>query len=492
MNILFAASEVAQISQLGGLGDVVAALPKELHTLGVRSRIVVPWTSKIDLKRFRCEKILQFSFTMGGMAENVNVWKSDFFFGVPVYILENRRYFGGEMMYRDFNGYLEPTRYMFFSKAVLELILQWDFVPDVIHSHDFYTATISLFRNTVYKKHPIISKIGILMTIHSIRAQGRAHNSILDFAGIKKNELTSYKNDPMRNINFVEQEILNADIITTVSPTYAKEVLTPQFGYGIEKTLKKRKKDFYGILNGIDINEYNPRLKHTIYHSYGIPDVLEKKLKNKKKLLGELHLRSRDKQPLLSIVTRLDDQKGIDLIFEVFPRIMDLDMTFVLLGQGRVDYINKFKKLAEKYPGKVRLIFKFDHELSKLIYAGSDMFLMPSRFEPCGLTDMIAMRFGTLPIVRLSGGLKDVVSDGYNGFGFVIYNAENLFSVIKRANNSYINFQKLHKVGRARDTQWMHMIERAMRKNFSWKKSARQYKTLYRKIIRKLRNGDRE
>lgn len=485
MNVLFVASEVAPISQLGGLGDVVGSLPIELYALGVTTRVVIPFTKSIDLRHYQCEKLLEYSFSMAGLEEHVIVWKTDYLRNVPVYILENKHYLASSIMYRDFNGYSEQARYAFFAKAVLELIAQWDFQPDVIHTHDYFTGIIALYRDTYYKHHPIIGKIATVLTIHSIRAQGKAHHSILDFAGIKRHELKTFEKDVLGNINLLEQGILNADIITTVSPTYAKEVFTPQFGLGVEKTLKKRRKDFYGILNGIDVRDYDPRKRNDRYQPYGIGNVFEIKPKNKASLLDHFKLVHRQDQPLLSMVTRLDDQKGIDLLFEVFPRIMELDYTFVLLAQGRLDYIKKFKQSTEKYPDKIRTIFKFDHELSKLIYAGSDLFLMPSKFEPCGLTDMIAMRYGTLPIVHLVGGLKDVVLDGHDGFGFVKFNAETLLSTIRRAHEVYGNYQHLRKSRRTRESKWTRMVVSAMRKDFSWKRSARQYRTLYQKAMQK-------
>ncbi|MEK7558702.1 MAG: glycogen/starch synthase [Patescibacteria group bacterium] len=485
MNILFAASEVAQISQLGGLGDVVSALPNQLHTLGITTRIVIPFTTSIDFKRYQLKKKLEYSVSMAGLEEHVTVWKTDYLRVVPVYILENRRYFYSPIMYRDFNGFLEAARYAFFSKAVLELIPQWDFQPDVIHTHDFYTGLIALFRNTIYKDHPVIGKIATILTIHSIRAQGQVSDSILDFAEIAKKDLTTYRKNQGGDINLVEQEILNADMLTTVSPTYARELSISQNAYGLENTIKSKKKDFYGILNGIDVHEYDPRKENDLYHSYGTSNVFDIKPKNKEKLLRHFKLQHRMDQPVISMITRLDDQKGIDLLLEAFPKFMEMDVTFFLLGQGRLDYVKSFKEMAKRYSDRMKAIFTFEHPLSKLIYAGSDILLMPSKFEPCGLTDMIAMRYGTLPLVHLVGGLKDAVRDEYNGFGFVEFNQEALLSTIARAVNLYSDYQNLRKLRRVRESKWAGMILHAMHKDVSWKKSARQYRTIYRKAIEK-------
>lgn len=485
MNILFAASEVAQISQLGGLGDVVSALPNQLHTLGINTRIVIPFTTSIDVKRYQLEKKLEYSVSMAGLEEHVTVWKTDYLRVVPVYILENTRYFHSPIMYRDFNGFMEAARYAFFSKAVLELIPQWDFQPDVIHTHDFYTGLIALFRNTAYKDHPIIRKIATILTIHSIRAQGRVNDSILDFAEIAKKDLTTYRKNQWGDINLVEQEILNVDMLTTVSPTYARELSISQNAYGLESTIKKKKKDFYGILNGIDVREYDPRKKNDLHHSYGISNVFEIKPKNKEKLLRYFKLQHRIDQPIVSMITRLDDQKGIDLFLEAFHKFMEIGATFFLLAQGRADYAKSFRKMAKSYPDRMRTIFTFDHPLSKLIYAGSDMLLMPSKFEPCGLTDMIAMRYGTLPIVHLVGGLKDAVRDEYNGFGFAEFNEEAVLSTTARAVNFHSDYQNLRKLKKTKESKWAGMILHAMRKDVSWRKSARQYRTIYRKAIEK-------
>ncbi len=485
MNVLFVASEVAPISQSGGLGDVVSALPQRLHELGVTTRIVIPFTTSIDLKLYHCEKVLEYSVPIAGLEERVIVWKTNYIPNVPIYILENNRYLSSRVMYRDFNGFTEAARYAFFSKAVLELILQWDFQPDVIHAHDYYSGLIALFRNTAYKHNPIISKFVTVLTIHSIRAQGKANDSILNFAEMSKKDLATYKENQWGDINSLEQEILNVDILTTVSPTYAREVSLPENAYGLENVIKKRRRDFYGILNGIDIHEYDPRKKNDLYHSYGISNVFEIKPKNKEKLLHHFKLQHRINQPVISMVTRLDDQKGIDLLLEAFPKFMELDVTFFILAQGRLDYVKSFKEMTKRYSNRMKAIFTFEHPLSKLIYAGSDMLLMPSRFEPCGLTDMIAMRYGTLPIVHLVGGLKDVVRDEYNGFGFVEFNKETLLSTIARAVNLYSDYQNLKKLRKVRESKWAGMILHAMRKDVSWKKSARQYRTIYRKAIEK-------
>ena len=485
MNVLFVASEVAPISQSGGLGDVVSALPQRLHELGVMTRIVIPFTSSIDLKLYNFEKALEYSISMGGLEEKIIVWKTNYIPTVPIYILENTRYFSSPFMYRDFNGFMEAARYAFFSKAVLELILQWDFQPDVIHTHDYYSGFIALFRNTSYKHNPIVQKLVTVLTIHSIRAQGLANESILDFAEIAKKDLATYRKNQWGGINPLEQEILNVDILTTVSPTYARELSLPENAYGLEKAIKKRRKDFYGILNGIDIHEYNPRKKNDLYHSYGISNVFETKPKNKGKLLHHFKLQHRLDYPVISMVTRLDDQKGIDLLLEAFPKFMEMDVTFFLLGQGRPEYMKSFKTMSKRYSNKMKAIFTFEHPLSKLIYAGSDMLLMPSKFEPCGLTDMVSMRYGTLPIVHLVGGLTDVVKDEYNGFGFVEFNQEALLSTIARAVNVYSDYQNLRKLRREKESKWAGMMLHAMRKDVSWKKSARQYRTIYRKAIEK-------
>jgi|WetSurMetagenome_2_1015567.scaffolds.fasta_scaffold00958_8 starch synthase len=485
MKALFVSSEVAPISQSGGLGDVVSALPQRLHELGVNTRIVIPFTTLIDFKLCRCEKVLEYSVSMAGLEEKVIVWKTNYIPTVPIYILENTRYLSSRIMYRDFNGFLEAARYAFFAKAILELILRWDFQPDVVHAHDYYTGLIVLFMNTLYKNDPIISKIATILTIHSIRAQGKVNDSILDFAGISRKELATYKSDQWGNINSLEQEILNVDVLTTVSPTYARELHGVQNAYGLENTIKKKGKDFYGILNGIDVHEYDPRRKNDLYHPYGMSNVFEIKPKNKLKLLRHLKLQHRLDRPVIAMVTRLDDQKGIDLLLESFAKFMEMDATFLLLAEGRQEYVKSFKEMTRKYSDRMKAIFSFDHPLSKLIYAGSDLFLMPSRFEPCGLTDMIAMRYGTLPIVRLVGGLKDAVKDEYNGFGFIELNQDALLSAIARAINLYSDYQNLRKLKKTKESKWAGMILHAMRKDVSWKKSARQYKTIYKKAIEK-------
>ena len=485
MKILFASTEVAPISHVGGLGDVVQSLPLALHALGVESRIVIPFTTHIDLKKYECRQISRFTFPIAGFEEEAIVWRTDYFKNVPVFILENKNFFHGNKMYGDFYGFNQPARYCFFSKAVIELIRGWDFVPDIIHTHDFFTSIISLYRDTIYKQDPIISKIGTLLTIHSIRSQGKTNHSILDYAGIPHKDLSGYEPDGLGDVSLISLGIAHSDIITTVSPTYAKEVRTAEYGYGVEKMVRRRSRDFYGILNGIDVAKFDPKRTDQLYHPYRLGNVMRIKPKNKKKLLEKLGLHDRFKQPLVAMVTRLDEQKGMDLVFEALPHMVELDWTFVFLGQGRLDYVKKLKELAKRYPRNVRVKFVFDSALGKLIYAGSDLFLMPSKFEPCGLGDMMAMRYGTLPLVRLVGGLKDVVKDGYNGFGFVKYSVDGLISAINRAHETYSPYQGQKKRGRRIVTKWEQIVKHAMRKDVSWKKSARQYLTLYKKVLQK-------
>ena len=476
---------MSQISQAGGLGDVVQSLPLAMHALGIEIRVVIPFTTHIDLKKYECKQVHQFSFPMAGFGEEVAVWRTDYFKNVPVFLLENKNFFHSNKMYGDFYGFNQPARYCFFSNAVIELIRGWDFVPDVIHAHDFFTSIIALYRNTVYKNDPVISKIGTLLTVHNIRSQGKTNRSILDYAGIDHKELNGYAADALGEVSLIGLGILQNDIVNTVSPTYAKEVRTAEFGYGVEKMVRKRRRDFYGILNGIDIAKFDPRRTDQLYHPYRLGNVMRIKPKNKRKLLEKLGLRDRLAQPLVSMVTRLDEQKGMDLVFAALPYMVELDWTFVFLGQGRLDYVKKLKELVKQYPHNVRAKFVFDSGLGKLIYAGSDLFLMPSKFEPCGLGDMMAMRYGTPPIVRLVGGLKDAVKDGYNGFGFVKYSVEGLLSALNRADEAYRHYQEMKKSGRRVVSKWELMIKHAMRKDVSWKKSARQYRTLYNKVLKK-------
>ncbi len=461
IKVLMVAVEVSPFAKVGGLADVVGSLPHALKEMGVDIRIIMPKYGLIDKKKYKLKKVLS-DIKINHL--KVNIWETKINKKIKVYLLENRKYFSRPDVYWGNNS----ERFLFFSLAVLKVLPFLKFRPDIIHCHDYHTAMIpdllKIQKDNFYKN------IRTLLTIHNLNYQGKEKPEVLSVGQLNVNLLKSLLDDVRDgDINFMVQGILNSDLINTVSPTYAREILKPSFSCGLDKVLKKRKKDLYGILNGIDIKFFNPQTDKFIKQKYSIK-TLEKKTKNKLYLQEKLGWEPSPEKMLIGLVSRLVWQKGVDLISKNFA---NLDCQFVFLGTGYPEYENHLKDLAQKYPLKFKALIKFDIKLAQEIYAGVDAFLMPSRFEPCGLGQMIAMRYGTLPIVHATGGLADTVDDKV-GFKFGKFSSQSLYNVIKRAINVYKNNPK----------KWQKMQKTAMQKDFSWKNSAKKYLSLYYKIVK--------
>lgn len=475
MNILFATAELTPLAKVGGLADVAGALPKALKKLGVDIRIVLPKYGIIDEKKYPSELIAKdISVTVGQNQELINIYQTTLPNSkVIVYLIDNQKYLGENGIYFEktaFCGsFAEIKRFLFFSSAVLKLPETIDWQPEIIHCQDWHTAIISLLLKLKTKNQ----KPKTLLTIHNLANQGKWNaQEILDFL---KLDVSSENQE----INIFKQGILLADLINTVSPTYAQEILTPKYGEGLEKILQKRKKDLSGILNGLDIERFNPRTDPNIYQNYSA-ETIERKLENKLALQKELNLEVNRDTPLFGLISRLTEQKGIDLILEIIDQIVALGGQMIFLGTGLDKYENGLKKAAEKYPKQISSHLKFDALLAQKIYAASDIFLMPSRFEPCGLGQLIAMRYGTIPIVRETGGLKDTVrpqkkilfwQNQGTGFVFKKTNSQELLKTIKQALNFFKNRQ-----------EWRKLQIRVMQQDFSWQKSARKYLQLYQQL----------
>ncbi len=461
IKVLMAAAEASPFAKVGGLADVVGSLPPALKEMGVDIRIIMPKYGLINKKRYKLKKVLS-DIKINHL--KVNIWETKINKKIKVYFLENRKYFSRSDVYWGNNS----KRFLFFSLAVLKILPFLKFKPDIIHCHDYHTAMIpdllKIQKDNFYKN------IRTLLTIHNLNYQGKEKPEVLSVGQLNVNSLKSLLDDVRDgDINFMVQGILNFDLINTVSPTYAREILKPSFSCGLDKILKKRKKDLYGILNGIDIKFFNPQTDKFIKQKYSIK-TLEKKVKNKLHLQEKLGWEPFPEKMLIGLVSRLVWQKGVDLISKNFA---NLDCQFVFLGTGYPEYENHLKDLAQKYPLKFKALIKFDIKLAQEIYAGVDAFLMPSRFEPCGLGQMIAMRYGTLPIVHATGGLADTVDDKV-GFRFRKFSSKNLYNTIKKAINVYKNNPK----------KWQKMQKTAIQKDFSWKKSAKKYLNLYYKIVK--------
>lgn len=469
MNILFAASEAVPFAASGGLADVIGSLPAAIRNKGHECRVVIPL-----YKSIRPELRAQMTF-LTNITVDVS-WRKQYcgiftalWNGVTYYFIDNEYYFGRDGLY---GFYDDCERYVFFSRAVLEMLRCIDFAPDIIHANDWQTALISVFYQVFYKYQQGYQNIKNIFTIHNIQYQGSYGREVLnEVMGIPLYHIGILEYDGA--INMMKGAIEAADKITTVSPSYAWEILDPYYAHGLDRILVNKQYKLCGILNGIDTELYNPEQDNLIAQKFSISDPSGKKA-CKEALLSELALQEGD-EPVIGIVTRFVSHKGIDLIRYVFEDILNLGYKFAILGSGEKIYEDFFSEMRFRYPDRVSVTLGFQPDLAKKIYAGSDMFLMPSQSEPCGLAQMISMRYGTAPIVRETGGLRDSVKDNGNGdgngFTFRTYNAHDMLNACQRAKACYDDSEA-----------WNALVRRAMSSNFSWNTSADAYIQLYREL----------
>ena len=476
MKILFAASECVPFVKTGGLADVMGALPKALAREGADVRVILPLYRAIDAGvREKLEHVLYFYINLGWRRQYVGIEKLERD-GVVYYFVDNEQYFGRDYIYGS--GEDEGERFAYFCKAVLESIPKIDFMPDILHYHDWQTVLIPLFLKAQYAPLPLYQDIKTVFTIHNLQFQGL-------YPIARMEELLSlgdwaYTPDNLEfygQCSFIKGGLVFADRITTVSPTYAQEILTPYYGERLDGLLRARKDVLSGILNGIDTAEYNPATDPLIEARYDA-DTFEKKKENKRALQRELGLNVDEHAPLIGMVSRLSAQKGLDLVDRVLDGIMNTGCQLVVLGMGESRYTDLFGWAQWKYAGRLAASFQMNHRLAHHIYAGADLFLMPSMFEPCGLSQLISLRYGTLPITRETGGLRDTVlsyneytGEG-NGFTFFNYNAHDMLHVVERAAGIYYRQPDVFKM----------LAERAMKGEYGWDQSARKYLALYESL----------
>lgn len=487
LKILFVSPEVSPFIKTGGLADVAAALPRELKRRGHDVRVVLPEYKKIPDKFVNdFEHVTDFMMKMVWRDKYVGVNKLEYK-GVPTYFIDNKYYFFRDSLYENGD---KGEQYAFFSRAVLEMINQIDFKPDIIHCNDWQTGPLSLMLKDNYQIYDFYKDIKTVFSIHNLAYQGKFDYSVVgDVLGVSNYHLSSGNVRHDQNVNYMKTGIMYSDLVSTVSKTYAEEIKTQYYGEGLDYILRMRDNDLYGILNGIDYDEFDPATDKRIYHNYDKNNI-KGKYKNKLKLQKDMGLKQDKDIPVISIISRLVEQKGIDLFPPIIDELMKEDLQFVLLGTGQPQYEDFFRYIDSRYSDKIRAKLTYDIDLAQKIYAGSDMFVMPSRFEPCGLGQMISMRYGTVPIVKETGGLKDTVvpyneydDTGY-GFTFSDYNAHDMLYTIKRA-LSFYNDQNT----------WNKLVKRVMEQDFSWEKSALEYEKLYRKAVVdkkvKVQNNDK-
>lgn len=473
MKILFCTSECYPFISSGGLGDVAYSLPKALNNIkknneSIDCRVILPLYKGISGEfKNKMEFITNFQVPVAWRQKYCGVFSLKYN-GIIFYFIDNEYYFKRDNLYGYFD---DGERFTFFSRAILELIKNIDFKPDVIHANDWQTALVPVFYKLIYK-HQIEKPIKTIFTIHNIQYQGKFDRRIIrDIVGIQ--EENHYILDYDNCVNFMKGGIETADKVITVSKTYSKEILNPWFSHALHHALINNQQKISGIVNGIDTEVYNPETDKEIYQKYS-KDTLNLREINKQKLCERLNLNYQRNVPLIGMVTRLVREKGIDLVIDTLERLMfDENILFVMLGSGDYDYESFFNYMQNKYKGRVSSCHGFVPELSHKIYSASDMFLMPSEKEPCGLSQMIALRYGSIPIVRNTGGLCDTISDSGdnlgNGFVFQNYDSNDLHHTIKRAINGYSN-----------QNGWQVLVKRAMLCENSWTKSAEDYIKVYK------------
>ncbi|ANQ53213.1 glycogen synthase [Thermosipho sp. 1063] len=483
MKVALISYEVYPFAKVGGLADVVGALPKYLEKLSVEPIVIMP---KHKIVEKNAEKFL---YTLEKVKGDIEVpfLKTDEKFdiykttiprtNVPVYFIANDYYFSADEVYE---GPDLAEQAIYFSAAVLESLKVLNLPIDVLHVNDWQTGLIPVYLKSLYKDDEFFGKIVTLLTIHNLGYQGIFGSKYMEFSGLPSYLYNIDGIEFYGKINFLKGGILFSDIINTVSPTYAMEIQTKEYGEKLDGVLRLRSSDLYGILNGIDYDEYNPETDRRIYVNYSLNDI-EKKYENKKLLQKDLGLPVSENIPMIGMITRLVDQKGLDILSEVLRYIVNYNVQFVILGTGDEKYEDMFRKMEEEFPENISANIKFDINLAQKIYAASDMFLMPSRYEPCGLGQMYSLRYGTIPVVRYTGGLADTVLEYDetkmigNGFGFVEYGSSQLLKAVAKAIDFYRN-KKVH---------WKKLVDNAMKTDLSWERSAKEYIKLYNKAMSK-------
>lgn len=504
VRIIFAASEAAPFAKTGGLADVAGSLPVELKRLGCGVVLFLPLYREVAEKGLDLVEVdlgldipvgspesIRARVGAGGRGdigeEGVDTLKARLFktnLGeVPVYFIKRDEYYDRTHLYGIPEGdYFDNLdRYAFFSRAVLEAIKACGFKPDIIHCNDWQTGLISAYLKDAYAIDPYFSKVATVFTIHNLAYQGLFPYAKFDRTGLSPELFSPEGVEFWGKINLLKAGVVYSDVITTVSEAYSREIQTEEFGWGLDGLLKMRKNDLYGILNGVDYSEWNPETDVLIPSNYSLRNMRGKSY-CRRRLLREMKLPLKAGVPVIGIISRLAGQKGLDILCEAIPELVKLDLGLVILGAGERKYQTLVTELAARFPHKMAVRIGFDNRLAHLIEAGSDMFLMPSRYEPCGLNQIYSLKYGTIPIVRATGGLDDTVTDYKkgdgegNGFKFADYTPKAIIRKVREALDVYRN-----------RGEWKRLQEEAMTEDFSWHSSAIKYIDLYKAAIEKAR-----
>jgi len=477
--ILMVSSEAVPYIKTGGLADVVGSLPRYMNRKKYDVRVILP--------KYACMKqefladlqfVCHFYVDLSWRRQYAGVFKSEYK-GVTYYFIDNEFYFAGSNPYN--NIYEDVEKFAFFSKAVLNALPLIDFCPDVIHCNDWQTGLVPVFLKNVFGQDPYYAGIKTVFSIHNMKFQGRwMVQEVMDITGLPASLFTNDKLESYGESNYLKGGCVYADAVSTVSPSYANDITTPEGGEGLGGLMYARRNDLYGIVNGIDYDEFNPETDTTMTVNFSVETVIEGKKANKAALQREMGLPEKEDALLIGMVSRLTDQKGFDLVAYVMEEMLStMNVQFVVLGTGEHRFEEMFHYFQGKYPDKISSYIGYSEEKAHRIYASCDAFLMPSLFEPCGLSQMMSMRYATIPIVRETGGLKDTVApynefDGTGtGFSFAEYNAHDMLHIIQYAYDVFAN----------RKDQWHALMKRAMTTDYSWNASARKYEELYNKLI---------
>jgi starch synthase len=479
LKILMVASEAAPFAKTGGLADVAGALPPALRALGHDVRLVMPWYRSVRKASgpLRSQRT-KIPVPMGGQVYSV-AFRCGELHGVPVYFIDVPEFYDRADLYGE-QGQDYPDnaiRFGLLSRAALELARHLDFAPDIVHSHDWQTGPVPVYLSQALWKDPHFLRTGSLFSIHNLGYQGLFDAGVLVELGLDSSLFSADRLEYHGRVSLLKGGLRFADRISTVSPTYCHEIQTPAFGMGFEGLLTARRNRLHGVLNGLDGDLWNPETDQALSKTYS-PAKLRGKGQCKTALQAELGLQPEATTPIAAMVTRLDPQKGIDLLIDQWAAILDRKIQIVILGSGAPRYEQRLAELAGHYPGRAAVLKSFDDRLARRIYAGSDLFLMPSRYEPCGLGQLIALRYGSVPVVRATGGLADTITDPReqpdqaNGFRFDEYSGTALLETLDLALATF-----------AQAPAWRKLLVRGMRQNFSWERAADSYTEIYRRIL---------
>lgn len=474
-NVLFVASEAWPFAGTGGLGEVIGSLPKALNAQrGTEARVIIPLYESFPAEyREQLKFVCSITVPLSWRNQYCGLYELEHE-GVRFYFVDNEFYFKRSGLYGHGD---DGERFAFFSRAVLELLPYLNWHVDILHCHDWHTALVPIYYKLFYQYREGEANIKTIFTIHNIEYQGKfGYDTIEDLFGIPKKEYMSVEWHGC--INLMKGAIDYADSVSTVSPTYAREIMTAEYAHGLEDVLRKNEGKLRGILNGIDLVTYNPEANPSLFKNYNADTADTLKAINKTGLQKMLNLPVDESVPMVAMISRLVSHKGLDIVRSAFDTMMQSDVQFVVLGTGDADHENFFRHMQNVYGNRVRAIITFNKDMAQKIYAGADIFLMPSKSEPCGLSQMMAMRYGTVPVVRETGGLRDSVvdcgnGDHGNGFSFDRYDKDLLAHTVGRAVGLYRHYHD----------KWIALRHRAMKSDFSWKKSAKEYSKYYDELL---------